>query len=127
MEVGAGLSLAAPVIAMGLVMLAVAAAIPAGSLVRNGLIGIRTRATRASDEAWVAGHRAAYRTVRGTGWSCLAVGGLLVPLALLVDASHRAPVVLTGAGAAYLVVFVGLVLSVRRADRAARRVTSTPR
>ena len=31
----------------------------AGKLPRNHFAGIRTRATLASDEAWVAGHRAA--------------------------------------------------------------------
>jgi len=39
----------------------------AGTLPRNDVIGIRTGATRASDEAWIAAHRAGAGDLRRSG------------------------------------------------------------
>lgn len=48
----------------------------------NSLIGIKTRATKSSKEAWVAGHRAAYPYMMAGATHCLAsavsIAGLLV-------------------------------------------------
>ena len=47
-----------------------------GTLPRNDLIGIRTAATRASDAAWVAAHRAGAGDLRGAGIAALATAVL---------------------------------------------------
>lgn len=47
-----------------------------GRMDRNASSGIRTRHTRASDEAWIAGHRAALPVVKGM-WPVAALGTLL--------------------------------------------------
>lgn len=46
---------------IGLVVWMVARAAASGRITRNGVIGIRTRATQASDEAWQAAHAATVR------------------------------------------------------------------
>ncbi|WP_427870760.1 SdpI family protein [Leucobacter luti] len=67
----------------GLVVVASAAAFRRGTLPRNGTIGIRTRWTMASDEAWDAGHRAGLGRLRlaGIGFT---TGGALAALAALL-------------------------------------------
>ena len=45
-----------------------------GQLGRNGVIGIRTRATMASGEAWTSGHKAAKPWIRAAALGGLAAG-----------------------------------------------------
>lgn len=54
-----------------------------GTLDRNGSVGIRTRHTQASDEAWRAGHAAAVPGVNRSGW----VAAATVPLAVSAHVS----------------------------------------
>lgn len=54
-----GAAIVGPLI--GLLVWVVARAAASGRLGRNGVVGIRTRATQASDEAWRAAHAAAVR------------------------------------------------------------------
>ena len=44
-----------------------------GGISRNGAVGIRTRATKRSDDAWQAGHAAALSVVRILGLALLAL------------------------------------------------------
>lgn len=94
----------------------------AGTLPRNDLVGIRTTATRASDEAWIAAHRAGAADLRRSGIGA-ALAALLPWAALAMPAPSREPTI---AVAILLGVAVLLGFSVRAGilgQRAARRVT----
>lgn len=56
------------VVVLTLVCGSIASASAKGALPRNGAIGIRTKATKSSDAAWDAGHRAAVPMMRWTTW-----------------------------------------------------------
>lgn len=86
-------------------------------LERNGLIGIRTKATMASDEGWLAGHRAAAPTLTVAAWTC-AVAGLGGGVLAVVDS--RLATVFVAAGYAALIALSALAAA--RASRAARAV-----
>jgi len=95
----------------------------AGTLRNNGVIGIRTKATRSSETAWQAGHSAAVPMMRvayrlAYGWFVLVLV-LAVVLQAVVDESF-VPFVLTAVG-------LGVVLGVSlwaavQAHRAAKAV-----
>ncbi len=93
-----------------------------GGIEMNGLVGIRTRATRASPEAWRAGHAAALPWTTRAALVGVGIGVVGTLLSLLVDdATWRG--ILSWAGFVGLLVFVtGLLLATRAADRAARAV-----
>lgn len=118
MSAGAAVPLVGGLLTLALVLLAVASGARSGSLERNGLIGLRTRSTRSSDAAWAAGHRAAYGALRATGWLCAGCAAVTLLVQLVVPASPAA--LLTG-GVGYAGAVAGLLVSTRRADRAARR------
>lgn len=101
---------------VGAALLALAAGATAGTLPRNGAVGIRTRATRMSDEAWQAGHRAAAPVLVAGGWLSLVAGAAVVVL-LVVDADTAAAIVGAVGG---LAVTVSVVVMTVRANRAAR-------
>lgn len=90
------------------------------TLHRNGAIGIRTRHTQTSDEAWAAGHAAAVPATRRaalSGWALLAAAILA---ALMVTPIAGFAV----AGAGYLLVLCWLFVATHHANRAARKITS---
>jgi len=58
----------------GVLLFWVARAAARGRLRRNMVAGIRTRATLASDEAWLAAHRRAERPTRLAGWASIVTG-----------------------------------------------------
>ena len=94
----------------------------AGTLPRNDLIGIRTAATRASDAAWVAAHRAGAADLRRTGVAALATAVLPWAAVVVPDAYREVVIVVAILGG------VGAILgfSVHAAvvgGRAARAVT----
>lgn len=112
----------AAMLAVGVLILWMAGRAAAGTLPRNDFAGIRTAATRASDEAWVAAHRAGAADLRRSViGAVIAAGAPWVSLA--VPEPGRQAVVAAGVllGAAVLLAF-----SVRAAivgQRAARAVT----
>lgn len=91
----------------------------AGDLPPNGIIGIRTRATRQSHEAWDAGHEAASPWLLTTAVVGLVCGVLVLVLAIWGnDTAVVASTVLMFAGFAAVIVLA--VLAGRVADRSAR-------
>lgn len=101
-----------------------------GQLENNPVAGIRTSATTASPEAWVAAHRAALPWARGLGVFGIVVGLLLVATAFLPagpdpEAPHA--LVLTTFAVGYGGLLLGCIPLVRKASSAARRVSSQPR
>ena len=85
----------------------------------NSLIGIKTRATKSSKEAWVAGHRAAYPYMMAGATHCLAsavsIAGLLV-LGFVPATAMLTLSVALALGAAVILTMSGL-----EADREAKR------
>ncbi|WP_342022634.1 SdpI family protein [Arthrobacter citreus] len=82
-----------------------------GLIGRNGSAGIRTRHTKASDEAWVAGHRAALPVVKKM-WPAAAAGVLAAVVVQFVAGGGW------GTGAAFLALIVETVILVRSASAA---------
>lgn len=110
------LILAVTLLGAGAVQIWVARATASGRLGRNVAAGIRTRATMASDEAWLAAHRAARSPMETAGWCTVAAGllGLLAPSVFVLVA-----VAVTSTVLVLILVLTGGV----RASRAAREVT----
>ena len=86
-----------------------------GKLTRQSIVGLRTKATLASDEAWNAAHEAAADWVVGAG-AILAAGGVLV---MLTESETTGDVVALVATALML---VPLVIAFRRGQAAAQSV-----
>jgi uncharacterized membrane protein len=87
----------------------------AGKLARQSVVGLRTKATLASDEAWKAAHQASANWVIGAG-AVMFVGGVLV---MLTDSETTADVV---ALVVIALVMVPIVIAFRRGQAAARSV-----
>lgn len=90
------------------------------TLGRNGTIGIKTRHTQASDEAWLEGHAAAApgtRLAARAGWIFIICAAILC-LATWFTAAFVA----TAAG--YLAVTTLLLLSTKAASQAARAINA---
>lgn len=94
----------------------------AGSLDRNGAVGIRTRDTRASDAAWVAGHAAALPRVR---WS-VPVAVCAVVAAIVLSVLGRPEWGIVAGLVGVLLQGAVLVSAVGPANRAARRAARHP-
>lgn len=89
----------------------------------NGVIGIKTRATKSSNEAWVAGHRAAYPLMMAGATHCL-VSAVLIA-AFLLFKSLPAPALLILCVALTLGAAVILTMSGIKADREAKKHVPT--
>jgi uncharacterized membrane protein len=87
----------------------------AGKLTRQSVVGLRTKATLASDEAWKAAHEAAASWVVGAG-AVLFAGGVLV---MMTDSESTGDVVALVATALML---IPLVIGFRRGQAAAHSV-----
>lgn len=68
----------------GLLVVAVAERAADGRLGRNAIAGIRTRTTRASDEAWLAAHRAGKRPTALGGYVSMVTGPVSIIVGLLL-------------------------------------------
>jgi uncharacterized membrane protein len=86
-----------------------------GMLARQSIVGLRTKATLASDEAWKVAQEAAAIWVVGAG-AILAAGGVLV---MLTDSETTGDVVALIATALML---IPLVIAFRRGQAAAQSV-----
>lgn len=119
----ASISLAGGLIVIAVVCGAMSAMIASGALTRNGLVGIRTRATRRSDAAWSAGHEAARPAVRVTTVvsAAAALATVLVGIGLSGSPSADDATLVVGLSG-YAVVLAVLGYACVQADRAARVV-----
>ena len=106
---------AASLVSLGLLLGWAARASRTGTLERNALVGIRTRATMASDKAWHTGHRAAAPMLGAAAWASV-VTGLLGTVTAVTGSWIAAVAVSVGYGA--LLVMLGLATA--HAGRAAR-------
>ncbi len=86
-----------------------------GKFTRQSFVGLRTKATLASDEAWEAAHEAAANWVVGAG-AVLFAGGVVV---MLTDSETTGDVVALIATALML---IPLVVAYRRGQAAAQSV-----
>lgn len=96
-----------------------------GSLERNSAIGLRTRATRASDEAWRAGHEAALPVMRQAlqlGYVGAGLGVLGLVILLVADLPIPLGLIVPGVCQLAQLGYCGYATS--RANRAARVVTA---
>ena len=101
---------------------AVARFIGAGQLGRNQTIGIRTRATMASDEAWTRGHEAALPWMRAAATGGLAAGLACAGVGMAVEGEPGDALTGTLTLAGYGLV-TGLIISAGlAANRAALKV-----
>jgi hypothetical protein len=99
----------------GIALVVLGAVARAGRLTRQSFVGLRTKATLASDEAWKAGNEAAAYWVVGAG-AVLVAGGVLV---MLTDSQATGDVVALVATALML---LPLMIAFRRGQAAARSV-----
>lgn len=97
----------------GVILAAVAYRGQRGTLPRNLWLGLRTAALMESDDAWVAGHRAAAR------YLCIAGAGLIVSAVAIVFLTEAAFAVVALAGCAWVLawVFIASRVAVRAAER----------
>lgn len=121
-ELGGLISLSFALVLLPGICIAVTRQAAEGLVGINGSSGIRTRYTRASDEAWVAGHRAALPVVKAM-WP---VAGIGLAAAVIVQAAVGGPAG-TGVAFAALIAEVAVVFrSVAAANRAARSTPGDP-
>ena len=106
--------------AFGAGALGLAGLMHAERLPRNGLVGMRTGATMASDAAWNAGHHDSAWAVALAGVVLLGTAGWLL-LDRRASGAHRGAVLGTSIGLAVALVVIGGV----QADRAARDMLHT--
>lgn len=77
---------------LGGLFLAIARMGAAGTLRRNGLVGVRTAATMQSDAAWYAAHRVIAPVLRICAWAQIAGAAVVLALGLMVHNSAVIPV-----------------------------------
>jgi len=99
----------------GAALVAVGAVGRSGKLTRQSIVGLRTKATLASDDAWKAAHEAAASWVIAAG-AVLFAGGVVV---MLTDSEATGDVVALGATTLML---IPLVIAFRRGQAAAQSV-----
>ncbi|MUL78853.1 SdpI family protein [Mycolicibacterium sp. CBMA 226] len=108
-------------IAVAAVLVIVSWRAATGRLARNQWTGIRTPSTMRSDQAWVAGHRAALRLMPLYVANAVSACGLL--LAAIVRSWPVGPVMILGLGCVVVLVAIALYAAVV-AGKAARRTAA---
>lgn len=76
---------------LGGIFMAIARMGAAGTLRRNGLVGIRTTATMQSDAAWYAAHKAIAPTLRACAWAQFAGAAVVLALGLAAQTTLTIP------------------------------------
>lgn len=106
---------------MGIVVQLVGRGAASGSIDRNSAVGIRTKATQSSDEAWRAGHVAAAPWLSATAITAGGAGVVTLGLSIALLATGREnPAVLVVPLISVLIVLGLLVMSAVTANKAAR-------
>lgn len=78
MPLGTAIGLGLLLMVTGVLLAVVASRSRRGTLPRNWIVGIRTSATLASDEAWNAAHRAGARALSIGAWGTFGTGALIL-------------------------------------------------
>ena len=113
-ELVGGLLLGLTAVAVGPLAHVMTAAAADGRIARNQLVGIRTRRTMSSDDAWASGHLAALTWTRRTAWTTACLG-----LVTVVVAVAGPPLAAFATGlAAMAVLLLGTLLATSAAGRA---------
>lgn len=123
-----GMGSAAMLLIVAFVALGIARSSERGTLARNGSVGIRSRATLASDAAWEAGHRAGGARLRICGLGAL-IGAALGVLAGFLPLLGGSEMVTNSAIATLIIatsvwVVAWALAAGGAANRAARAVTA---
>lgn len=105
-------------VAGGAALLWIAAAGMRGTLERNGLAGVRTTVTLASDEAWATAQRAAAGPTRIAGLLAVATGIATLVVGIVDPEADVAIAVVALAGTA--LVLAAVLLGAARGNRAAK-------
>lgn len=95
----------------------------AGTLPRNGAVGIRTRTTKSSDEAWYAAHRAAASMMRAAAVASAAALALAVAC-LVLPVPEAVPMAVAIVG--FVIALALLLAGWMRAQRAAKATQQPP-
>ncbi|WP_237204878.1 SdpI family protein [Rothia nasimurium] len=88
----------------------------AGTLRRNGLVGVRTTATMQSDAAWYAAHKAIAPTLRACAWAQIVGAAVVLILGLM---AHNSAVIPVGLAFLILPTIAMMVVAMTRGTSAA--------
>ena len=110
----------------GLLILTVTASIlapmtAADKLGRNTMVGIKTRHTLSSDEAWLAAHRHAAPTLRIAAWA----GWILLAIAAALCFMQNFPLALSVTSAGFIIALALLLIAGFRANQVAKQYPSS--
>jgi hypothetical protein len=128
MDPAAGLVFGVGLLTLGLLIQYMKKQVASGNIQRNSAIGIRTKATMASDAAWARGHAASEPMLTATFLTAYAAGAISVALGVVMmvaDSGNPAVLIVPLCG---LVVVLGLLVAASvTANSAARAVGDSDR
>ncbi|MFD7505141.1 SdpI family protein [Streptomyces sp. NPDC059850] len=126
MNPGAGFVFGVGLITLGAMIHYVKNQVASGSIERNSVIGIRTKATMSSDHAWQAGHTSAAPMLTVTSLTAYAVGAISLAISLVLTLSDTEnPAVIIVPLTGIVVVLALLTAAAVKANSAARAVDSS--